>query len=33
VVYLQADVATGPPPGEVGGGRRFPPPGEHGQPR
>ena len=33
VVYLRADVATGPPPGEVGGDRRFPPPGEHGQPR
>lgn len=26
VIYLRADVATGPP-GEVGGGRRFPPPG------
>jgi hypothetical protein len=25
VIYLRADVATGPP-GEVGGGRRFPPP-------
>jgi short-subunit dehydrogenase/nitrite reductase/ring-hydroxylating ferredoxin subunit len=26
VIYLRSDVATGPP-GEVGGGRRFPPPG------
>ena len=26
VIYLRADVATGPP-GKVGGGRRFPPPG------
>ena len=25
VIYLRADVASGPP-GEVGGGRRFPPP-------
>ena len=33
VLYLPADLATGPPPGEVGGGRRFPPPGDHGQPR
>ena len=26
VIYLRYDVAAGPPPGEVGGGRRFPPP-------
>jgi hypothetical protein len=26
VIYLRADVATGPP-GVPGGGRRFPPPG------
>jgi hypothetical protein len=25
VIYLRADVATGPP-GEAGGGRRIPPP-------
>jgi hypothetical protein len=27
VIYLRADVATGPP-GVPGGGRRFPPPGD-----